>query len=266
MVVTDLDGTFWDRTLTVPAPHLEAVRCLDELGVEVMVATSRRRRVVAEHFGRVGFAPAAVVLDGAMGFDLADGTRFHDAAFTVESSTEVLARFRARGLDPCVYVDQPDVDVIVSPTPATSAAHLAYLGAVARTGDLDRTVGAPGVYGFSVTGRPHTELVGLADDLTVLGAELMVFHEEPYGGWSIVVAPPEVTKWNGVLAHAARQGIAPEEILAVGDGDNDVEMLTRAGIAVAVRGGTERALAAADHLIDAPESNGWVEILDFVGG
>lgn len=265
LVVTDLDGTFWDRTLTVPAVHLGAVRRLDELGVEVMVATSRRRRVVAEHFGRVGYAPAAVVLDGAMGVDLADGTRFHDAAFPVDAASEVLARFRAHGLDPCVYVDQTDVDVIVSPTPATSTAHLAYLGPIARTGDLDRTVGVPGVYGFSVTGRQHTELVGLADDLTVLGAEPMVFHEEQYGGWSIVVAPPEVTKWNGVLAHAARRAIAPEEILAVGDGDNDVEMLTRAGIAVAVRGGTELALAAADHVIDPPESNGWAAIVGLEG-
>lgn len=264
LVVTDLDETFWDHTLTVPMPHLDAVRQLAELGVEVMVATSRRRRVVAEHLGRVGYSPAAVVLDGTMGVDLADGTRFHDAAFTVDAATGVLARFRAHGLDPCVYVDQPDVDVIVSSTPATSTAHLAYLGPIAATGDLDEAVAAPGAYGFSVTGRPHPEVADLADDLAALGTELMVFHEEQYGGWSVVVAPPGVTKWDGVLAHAGRRGITPDEILAVGDGDNDVEMLTRAGVAAAVRGGTERALAAADHLIDGPESNGWTAIVDLV--
>lgn len=265
LVVTDLDGTFWDRTLTVPPLHLDAVWRLGEIGVEVMVATSRRRRVVAEHLGRVGFSPTAVVLDGAMGVDLADGMRFHDAAFTVDAATEVLARFRAHGLDPCVYVDQPDVDVVVSPAPATSTAHLAYLGPIARTGDLDKAVAAPGVYGFSVTGRPHSEVADLAGDLVAFGAETVVFHEEQYGGWSVVVAPPGVTKWNGVLAHAGRRGITPDEILSVGDGDNDVEMLTRAGVAVAVRGGTERAVAAADHLIDGPESNGWAAILDLAG-
>lgn len=57
MVVTDLDGTFWDQDLTVPPAHLATVAALADRGVEVMVATSRRRRVVAEHLGRVGPTP-----------------------------------------------------------------------------------------------------------------------------------------------------------------------------------------------------------------
>jgi len=263
-VVTDLDGTFWNRELTVPAAHLAAVRTLAEQSVEVMVATSRRRRVVAEHLSRVGFTPAAVVLDGAMGLDLRDGARFHDAAFTTDAAVGVLEKFRCHGLEPCVYVDEPDVDVVLPSRPSTSATHVAYLGPIARTGDLDETVAAFGVYSFSVTGRPQEELLVLGKDLAAFGAEFTVFHESVYGGWSVVVAPPQVTKWNGVVAFADRHGIAAEEILAVGDGDNDVDMLTRAGVAVAVRGGTERALAVADHLIDGPESTGWAAILDLV--
>ena len=238
---------------------------MEARGIEVMVATSRRRRVVAEHLGRVGFAPAAVVLDGAMGVDLADESRFHEAAFPVDAATEVLRLFRNHGIEPCCYVDQPDVDVILPPVPSTSRAHIDYLGPIARTGDLDALVATPGVYSFSVTGRPHAELRSLADDLLAFGAEFMVFYEEHYGGWSIVVAPPDVTKWNGILAYAGRIGIEADEILAVGDGDNDVDMLTRAGIAVAVRGGTERAVAAADHLIDGPDAHGWTAIPNLVG-
>jgi hydroxymethylpyrimidine pyrophosphatase-like HAD family hydrolase len=52
----------------------------------------------------------------------------------------------------------------------------------------------------------------------------------------------------------------------VGDGDNDVAMLTQAAVAVAVRGGTPAALNAADHLIDPPHAHGWLSLLDLIGG
>ena len=266
LVVTDLDGTFWLPDLTVPPAHLAAVTALTDRGVEVMVATSRRQRVVAEHLGRVGLAPAAVVLDGAMGVDLRDGTRFHEATFPIRAAEDVLAQFRSAGIEPCVYVDEGEVDVVLPPVPSTSPAYLAYIAPVARTGDLDAVVARRGVFGFSVMGLSHAEASPLADALTAFGAELMLLHEERYDGWSLIVAPPGVTKWNGVMTYAERRGIDSDEILAVGDGDNDVDLLTRAGTAVAVRGGAERALAVADHVVDAPESNGWSSVIDLAGG
>jgi hydroxymethylpyrimidine pyrophosphatase-like HAD family hydrolase len=50
-----------------------------------------------------------------------------------------------------------------------------------------------------------------------------------------------------VLAYCNQRGVQSDEILAVGDGDNDVDMLRRARTAVAVRGGTNRAREVADH-------------------
>jgi hydroxymethylpyrimidine pyrophosphatase-like HAD family hydrolase len=264
IVATDLDGTFWRRDLSVPTAHLRAAEALGEQGVEVIAATSRRRRVVAEHLGRARLEVAAVVLDGAMGVDLRDGTRFHDAAFECAAAVDVLGLFRAHGMEPCLYVDEQDVDVVLAPTPSTCAAHIEYLGSIARTGDLDATVNVPGVYGFSVVGREHEVLAPLATALSEYGAELVLFPEHSYGGWGLVVAPPAVTKWSGVLAYCNQRGVQAHEVLAVGDGDNDVDMLRRAGTAIAVRGGTKRAREVADHLIDPPEMNGWEEILSLV--
>lgn len=267
LVVTDLDGTFWGSDLVVPATHRDAVDELAGRGVEVIVATSRRRRVTAEHLSRCGMTPAAVVLDGAMGVDLHDGHRFHDAAFEVGVAEIVLGLFRRQDLEPCIYVDDTDdaedaVDVVLAAKPSTSRVHIERLGSIARVGDLDAVVAAPGVYGFSVTGRDITELDPLASDLATLGAEYHLLFEQQYGGWSLFVAPPSVTKWSGVLAHCERRGIVPDEVLAVGDGDNDVDMLTRAAVGVAVRGGSDAALAAADCLIDGPDVGGWSEVAE----
>ncbi|MEZ5228172.1 MAG: HAD family hydrolase [Acidimicrobiales bacterium] len=266
LVVTDLDGTFWDHDLTVPEAHLNAVDELQRRGIEVIVATSRRRRVVEHHMGRVGRSFAAVVLDGAMGVDLRNGTRFHDAPFAADAAVEVLKRFRLHGFEPCVYVDESDVDVVLPTMPSTCRAHADYLAPIARTGDLDLEVASGPVYGFSVVGRPREDLARLATELTNDGAELMLFPERTYGGWGLVVAPPSVTKWSGVLAYCEPRGIQPREVMAVGDGDNDIDMLRRCGVAVAVRGGTEGAVAVADDLIEPPEARGWAAVVDIVDG
>lgn len=264
LVVTDLDGTFWDSDLQVPPSHLDAASALRDRNVEVAVATSRRHRVVAKYLGQAGLLAPAVVLDGALGIDLRDGTRFHDASFSVTSAVDVLRSFRAHGLEPCIYVDEQEYDVVLPAVPSTCAAHVDYLGSLARVGELDGTVTSTRVYGFSVIGLPHRDLVDVATALSAVGAEAHMFREQSFGGWGVVVAPPLVTKWAGVSAYCRSRGVAAADVLAVGDGDNDVDMLQRAGIGVAVRGGTERAVAAADHLIEPPEDNGWSAILELI--
>lgn len=262
LVVTDLDGTFWDEDLTVPEPHRQAVAALRDRDVEVMVATSRRHRVVAEHLGRAGLDVAAVVLDGAMGVHLGTGIRFHDARFPAPAAHRVLEAFRRHGMEPCAYVDEADIDVVLPPEPASCPAHVEYLRPIARTGNLDEVVSAGSVYGFSVLGRDRADLSPVASTIARTGAETTLFPEDRFDGWGLVVAPPAVTKWNGVAAYAASIGVSPEQVLAVGDGDNDVDMLRRAGTAVAVRGGTEGVLDSADHLIDPPSRHGWAAIVE----
>ncbi len=79
--------------------------------------------------------------------------------------------------------------------------------------------------------------------------------------------PPEGhdgPQWSGVDAYCRLADIDPADVLAVGDGDNDVAMLTRAAVAVAVKGGTDNVLEVADHVIDPPHEHGWVSLLDLI--
>jgi hydroxymethylpyrimidine pyrophosphatase-like HAD family hydrolase len=265
LVATDLDGTFWDSGLVPPPSHVAAVDELSRAGVTVLAATSRRPRVVARQLGAVGLALPAVLIDGALGVDFRTGARFHQACFAAEAALATLATFRVHGLDPCLYVEHPEIDIVVSETPSTCAAHLAYLGALAATADLQVTAATSAVYAFSVLGLGHERLRPVVEGLGPAGRSGAVLYREPdYGQFGLNVSPPGVSKWTGVDAYCRRHGIAPEEVLAVGDGLNDVAMLTRAGTAVAVRGGAPEAVARCAHLIDPPAAHGWARIVDLV--
>jgi hydroxymethylpyrimidine pyrophosphatase-like HAD family hydrolase len=267
LLATDLDGTFWGPDLVPPPEHLVAVDELTRRDVTVLAATSRRPRVAKQRLGDVGLTLPAVLIDGAVGIDFRTGEQFHEAAFGAEAARNVLAAFRAHGLDPCLYVDDPGIDIAVSATPSTCVEHLDHLGRFADTRDLDDTVTMMKVYAFSVLGVDQDLLAPLALELDDAHGTTVVLYPEPdYGRFGLIVNPHGVSKWSGIQAFCTLHGIAPDEVAAVGDGLNDLEMLRRARVCVGVRGGSDEVIAMADFLIDPPKRGGWSEIVEILEG
>jgi hydroxymethylpyrimidine pyrophosphatase-like HAD family hydrolase len=264
LIATDLDGTLWGPDMVVPPDHVEAIEELARRGITVVAATSRRPRVVRRSLWEAGLALPAVLVDGAIGIDFRTEERFHEAMFDPIDAVATLAGFRVSGLEPCVYVEDSNIDVVVSDAPSTCAAHLASLGNLATVADLDGVMMARSVYAFSVLGLTEERLRPVADLLFGSGMQVTLYAEPTYGGFGLIVNPPGVSKWNGIDAYCRLAGIAADEVLAVGDGDNDVEMLNQAGVGVAVRGGTKRVLEAADHVIDPPSQRGWASLLTLI--
>ncbi len=265
-MATDLDGTFWDASFIPPPAHVAAVEELMQRGVTVLAATSRRPRHVRPRLRDAGLALPAVLIDGSVGVDFRTDERFHQACFDPSAAHETLRIFRAHGLDPCVYVEHPEFDIVVSGAPSTCGAHLARLGTDAITGDLETTTATAPVYAFSVLGLRHERLRPVLDELDQMPEASAVLYPEPvYGDYGLIVNPPGITKWSGIVAYCRLHGIEANEVMAVGDGLNDIPMLEHAGVAVAVRGGAPGALAISHHVIAPPSFDGWVEIVDLVG-
>jgi hydroxymethylpyrimidine pyrophosphatase-like HAD family hydrolase len=264
LVVTDLDGTLSDADERVHPASARAVRALEAAGVPVLVATGRRPRMAARVLAGAGLAGPAVVLDGALGLDLRDGRVFHRVAFPVPAARAVLAAFAAAGLGPCVYAERPGVDFVVGERPATHPVHLARSVPFVATDDLERVVETEPVHTFAVVGRPAEVLEPVARAVDGAGS-VSVVRDLIYGGWTLQVRPPGVSKWSGVLAFCADRGLDPGRVLAVGDGANDVELLEAATVACAPAGADPAALARADHVLGPPADGGWAAVLDLVG-
>jgi len=261
LIVTDLDRTLWAEEL-IHDRTLAALSTLEARGFPVLVATGRRRRSAEEGLARSGLRLPAVTLDGAMGRDR-DGRAFHDAVFSADEAIAVLAAFRRAGLEPAVYVDRPTVEVVVGPRPSTHQLHLDYVGQGLHRGDLDATVREEPVYAFAVMGGETAAVHAAAREVGTFGVP-WVTDGLVLPGTHVSVRPPGVSKWAGVLSWCADQGIDPTRVLAVGDGENDVELLAGASVAVVVSDGCDAALALADHVIDPATSGGWGTVLDLL--
>ncbi len=100
------------------------------------------------------------------------------------------------------------------------------------------------------------EFFDLAERLGLHGVSYFV-------GWKcwLDIAPEGVDKASGLDVACERYGVAPEDVLALGDGYNDIEMLRWAGRGVAMGGAPAEVVAAADHVTGAFDDDGTAEEL-----
>ena len=265
LVVTDLDGTLSDAAERIHPASLRAIRDLEAGGIPVLVATGRRLRMACAVLEAGGLTGPAVVLDGAIGLDLRDGRVFHQVAFPTAAARRVLEAFAAAGLSPCVYVDRPEVDLVVGEHPSTNPGHLARARPWVAIDDLARVVAAEPVYAFAVVGRPAALLEPVLGAVGPAGSASIV-HDLIYGGSTLQVRPPEISKWSGVLAYCAEQGIDPAASWPSATAPTTWSCWRAPPWPARSPPPPRTVLARADHVIGPPSSGGWAAVLDLVGG
>ncbi|WP_205471763.1 HAD-IIB family hydrolase [Nocardioides sp. SYSU D00038] len=97
-----------------------------------------------------------------------------------------------------------------------------------------------------------------ADDFLELSAELGLHGINYVVGWTawLDLAPVGVSKASGLQHVVDRLGLTAADVLAIGDGRNDVEMLRWAGRGVAMGQAVQEVLDAADAVTDPVADDG----------
>ena len=103
-----------------------------------------------------------------------------------------------------------------------------------------------------------------ADDFVAMAAELGLHGTDYVVGWTawMDLSPVGVSKASGLQYVAEQLGIAADDVLAIGDGRNDIEMLTWAGRGVAMGQAVQEVRDAADHVTDPVDEDGAAVELD----
>ncbi len=103
-----------------------------------------------------------------------------------------------------------------------------------------------------------------ADDFVELGERLGLHGTDYVVGWTawLDLSPVGVSKASGLAQVAERLGVDRSDVLAIGDGRNDVEMLRWAGRGVAMGQAVEEVQEAADAVTDTVYDDGVVAELD----
>jgi hydroxymethylpyrimidine pyrophosphatase-like HAD family hydrolase len=97
-----------------------------------------------------------------------------------------------------------------------------------------------------------------ADDFVELASRLGLHGTDYVVGWTawLDLAPMGVTKASGLAIVADKLAVDQDDVLAIGDGRNDIEMLQWAGRGVAMGQAIEDVHAAADAVTDSVYDDG----------
>lgn len=262
-VFLDLDGTLVSHRHSIGDREREAVRAAQDAGVAVYINTGRSAPGAVRAFDELGAdAPVfcfngAVVHDPRTGLDLLrhdlPAHTLHAAVQIAEESGVSLFFFVGDELITAACDDEAfrrlstlmdKVGVQVRPTPAdlprSGVTKLWLVAPDAVAADLDERTAGPATTWV----RPGLGQVFDGLDRVLASATALPQMKRAALEWI-----------------AQRDGLSLEQMVAVGDHDNDLQALQAAGLAVAVESSTAPILAAADRTIGGPGTGGVASLL-----
>lgn len=242
MIVTDLDGTLLDSGGHVPPENADAALGAAARGVIVAVATGRMYASARRIADEIGSASPVVCYNGAM-IRRPDGSTPLHQKLSLPVALGVLDIFRRRGSYVQSYID--DVLNVKSTSADEAEFYTRHYGiAGSAVGDaLYEPKSAPTKLLAMTSGIEEThEVIDLLkdrypDDLYVTSSDANF----------VEIMSIEVNKARSVKMLADELGVSMEHVMALGDGENDAEMLAAAGLGVAMANSRQKALDAADE-------------------
>ena len=256
LIAIDLDGTLLDDRKSIPQQNVLIIRRLVEAGYQVVIATGRRYYSAKKLTETLGGHFVILANNGNIVRNTDDDRLIISKFLDSDSYRDLLTEAESYGLRGIVHVDMysQGIDMALEKDDKNKD-HLKYI----TEGDSRYLL------------LPRKELLGLERVLAVVypGASkaLRDFrtrvdekYPERYSSHvleNINIAEamyeamnPGGSKWKTLYEYAQLNGIKREEILAIGDDNNDVEMILNAGIGIAMKNGSQLAKDAADIITE----------------
>jgi len=268
-IFLDVDGTYAHRG-EVPPAHASAVRAVRAAGHAVLLCTGRPTSMLPERILAAGFDG---IVASAGGYVEVGGEVLTDLRFPAPLAARALAVLLAH--DVAFVLEAPDA----LHGPPGLDRRLAHLLAGLLLPEPSGTPQGP---------RDLLDGLTMSDDLAGTSFAKITCFDSPVPvtalraeiGGPLSVLPSSIPgmgaaagelylegvhKAVGMRVAARRLGVAIEDVVAFGDGLNDLEMLAEAGIGVAIEGADPRLIAVADRLAAGPEQAGLVDAFGELG-
>ncbi len=278
LVITDLDGTLLDRRGQVSRANLEAIRRLQDAGVEVIPATGRALREAGHVLDFINHVGHAIMAGGALVHDASDGRVIIRRGLSeelVRGTSAILAEYgllaqhlqdhTRTGFDYVMVGDHafdPATQWWFDVLPVTYQ----RVASVDHHPSIEHTVRVGSVAPASVL-APVVERIARE-----FGERLAVQHWSAQTAEHAINAPTHlleafnrgVNKWTAIEAVCAELGIDPTETVAVGDGLNDLEMVRHAGLGIAMENADPRIAAVARARAGHHDRDGFAAVAEIV--
>jgi Cof subfamily protein (haloacid dehalogenase superfamily) len=269
MIAIDLDGTLLSPDGTVSPRNKAAVYRALKAGLLICFATGRNWTESQTILDAVAHSDTAVFVGGAMVIDTKHRQTLHRTAMQPELAREVCKVLEDLGHAALALQDtgRVGVDYLATAGVELNEATRNWMKVTAASVRL-----VPRLAEYVHDNTIRVGIVAAKDEVKNVRQVLkehfedrilcQVLYVPAYAVEVLEVFDPAVNKWEGVQHVARSHGIRPEQIVAIGDDVNDVPMIAKAGLGVAMGNGKPEVLAAAKRVIGTNKEDGLAKFLD----
>ena len=253
LLALDLDGTTLGPGLDINPAVSHAIAAAQEHGVRVTIATGRMFGSTVPYARQLNIHDPVICYQGALIRDPISGEIYQHVVTPGDLAAEAIEMLREQDIFTIAYIDErlcvagrrreldeylqwhPEgIEVVIDP----------QLAAMARE-------------------RPPTKLLFVADP-PIVDRETARLAQHFAGRLSVVrshslfgeLTALGISKGSALAALAARLGIAREQVVAIGDHENDLPMIEWAGLGLAMGNAIPAAHALADAVIPSVQEAG----------
>ena len=248
LVISDIDGTLMKINGQLPKEIIETVQRLKEKNVKMVIATGRMYKAALHVKEELGLDTPIICYQGAMIRD--ENNIYYEKSVSKKTASEIIDKLRSYNAHINLYLR--DRLIVENDDKYIKE----YAG--------DRIIKYEVVNDLQDVVDDATKLLAIhensnlvtkiRDDMQLIYPNLNIVKSTDY---YCEFVHPEADKGYALKFLSESWNIPCEQILAIGDQDNDVQMIEMAGIGVSMGNGSPKAKEAADFITETVSDFGF---------
>lgn len=258
LVAMDLDDTLLREDCTISPRTVATIREARAKGVLMTIATGRMPVSARPYAEELGLDIPVITYHGAIIQQVLSGEILFRLPIPGDLAGEIIAGLHERGIHCHVYIKNR---VITQQLNQWSATYAQLARVTVEEEDLTRVLASEGegVDKILIMGE-EPDLDNLAPVLNGLYGDRI--HATKSKAFFLELVDKQVNKAAALAALAGKYDIAPEEIMAIGDSFNDLEMIQFAGLGVAMGNARPEVQALADAVTATNQEDGVAQAIE----
>lgn len=254
LVAMDLDGTLLNDKKEITQENLKLINTLENKGYEVVIATGRRYWSAKDLTREIKSDITILANNGNVVRNSRDDKDIITKHLDINSFRTIMKEGKKRNLYPIIHVDDfhGGIDIIIE-LDKDDKNYYDYMEKNNRFIQVDNYLDIQ---------KKILAVVYVGDKATLNNFRIDLLNKYPnlcnahimenisIAEVLLEIMHPEGTKWLSLLEYASSKNIKAEEIIAIGDDNNDIEMLQNVGLGIAMKNATKGVLSVANHITE----------------
>lgn len=273
LIASDMDGTLLNGEMTISKFNADAIKKAQQQGVHFIVSSGRSYSEVKPLLDKFNIKCPIITINGALILDQ-DGHTIDSTPIPTDVASQIMTTLKKAGLyfevvtkkgvvsdDKSKRIEnfaellssiQPDTPFKLAVSLASARMELVNIHYVKNYREILEDVHNPIYKIVAFSSKGQTALAPFKDKFNA-NPELVVTSS---GERNIEINHINAQKGIALQRYADMLNIPMDNVMAIGDNNNDVSMLKVAGISYAMQNGTDEVKQIANHLADSNVNNG----------